>query len=498
MYMRKIILSALMLASMIFSVNATVYMNVKSVGGKTDKFDVEEVKEVIYVEESVVLTQDTAGSGIQGVSVSGKTGGYTYVDLGLSSGTMWATYNVGASSPKEYGSYFAWGETETKEEYGYNNYKWGYNIGSFIKYNSEDLKSILDPDDDAATANWGGAWRTPTQEERSELSSGCDWEWVSDFNGSGISGLKGISKRNGKSIFFPAAGVKEDNSLYEDGERGYYWSSALNNLSESESFQITSSNFETKSNGRCWGLSVRAVTSTKILYMCVKCADGSVTKFDMHDIVEIKYEEFSEEYGITISGKIGNYDYVDLGLPSGLKWATYNVGASTPLEYGGYYAWGETSQKRDYSQETYIWFEGSYTNVTKYRMAGMSLTLSDDAAAANWGESWRMPTPVELQELVDNCTWEKVNKFKGSMINGWLGTSKTNGNVIFLPAGGMGNGEFSNYKGDKLFYWSSTMGSYTYTITETLDVKDLKELNNKLKMDNSYRYYGESVRAVSE
>ena len=151
-----------------------------------------------------------------------------YVDLGLS--VKWATFNVGANKPEDYGDYFAWGETEPKEMYDQNTYKWYSSVSSKLtkyctnsSYGNVDNKTVLEASDDAATANWGGQWRMPTKEERDELYEYCDWEWVERSNG--VSGYQITSKINGNSIFLPLAGCKDGdwvNSYY-----GFYWTSSL-------------------------------------------------------------------------------------------------------------------------------------------------------------------------------------------------------------------------------------------------------------------------------
>ena len=151
-----------------------------------------------------------------------------YVDLGLS--VKWATFNVGANKPEDYGDYFAWGETEPKEMYDQNTYKWYSSVSSKLtkyctnsSYGNVDNKTVLEASDDAATANWGGQWRMPTKEERDELYEYCDWEAVERSNG--VSGYQITSKINGNSIFLPLAGCKDGdwvNSYY-----GFYWTSSL-------------------------------------------------------------------------------------------------------------------------------------------------------------------------------------------------------------------------------------------------------------------------------
>ncbi|MBR3074554.1 MAG: hypothetical protein IKH11_02200, partial [Bacteroidales bacterium] len=159
-----------------------------------------------------------------------------YVDLGLPSGLKWATFNIGATKPEEYGDYFAWGETEPKSNYHWSTYKWcNGSSNSLTKYNYDssygtvDNKTVLDPEDDAAHVNWGGSWRTPTDAELIELKSNCNWVWTGNYNGTGVTGMIVTSNRAGftdKSIFLPAAGVRS--SQYElQGAWGGYWSASL-------------------------------------------------------------------------------------------------------------------------------------------------------------------------------------------------------------------------------------------------------------------------------
>ncbi|MCR5139410.1 MAG: hypothetical protein K6B45_04520 [Bacteroidaceae bacterium] len=162
----------------------------------------------------------------------GEFNGHAYVDLGLPSGILWATCNVGANNPEDYGDYLAWGETTTKTTYDWSSYKWcnGSNT-SLTKYNTKssygtvDNKTVLDLEDDAAHVNWGGSWRMPTDDEWTELRNNCTWTWTSQ---GGHNGDKVTSKSNGNSIFLPAAGYRWDSSLSGAGEYGYYLSSSLN------------------------------------------------------------------------------------------------------------------------------------------------------------------------------------------------------------------------------------------------------------------------------
>ena len=156
--------------------------------------------------------------------------GHEYVDLGLS--VKWATCNVGATKPEEYGDYFVWGEVEPKAEYTWSTYKYGTAYDQLTKYCDDssygkdgfmDNKTVLDPEDDAAIANWGGAWRMPTYAEFSELKNNCTCTWTTQ---NGVYGYK-VTGPNGNSIFLPAAGCMVGVAFNNAGSNGYYWSSSL-------------------------------------------------------------------------------------------------------------------------------------------------------------------------------------------------------------------------------------------------------------------------------
>ena len=160
-----------------------------------------------------------------------KHNNHDYVDLGLPSGTLWATCNVGANSPEEYGNYYAWGEATPKDNYDWDTYKLTTDgCTTFTKYNTDsnygtvDNKTTLDPEDDAAAVNWAGKWRMPTDDEWTELHENCTWTWTS-LNG--VNGYEVKSKTNGNSIFLPAAGYRYYDILGLAGYDGYYWSSSL-------------------------------------------------------------------------------------------------------------------------------------------------------------------------------------------------------------------------------------------------------------------------------
>ena len=191
---------------------------------------------------------------------------YVAVDLGLS--VKWATCNVGASKPEDYGDYYAWGETEPKTTYNWSYYKWcsgssttltKYNTSS--EYGTVDNKTVLDLEDDAARANWGGAWRMPTDAEWTELRENCTWTWTNDYNGTGIKGEIVTSNNNGNFIFLPAAGYRNDDFLYDAGYDGNYWSSSLYTDIPGGAWYVNfySDGVGRNGNYRYFGLSVRPV-----------------------------------------------------------------------------------------------------------------------------------------------------------------------------------------------------------------------------------------------
>lgn len=189
------------------------------------------------------------------------------VDLGLS--VNWAGWNVGAGSPEEYGGYYAWGETEEKEVYDWDTYKWcNGSSGTLTKYCTDsddgtvDNKTVLEPADDVARKKWGDGWRMPTKEELNELRNKCQWEWM-DYNG--VSGCK-VTGTNGNSIFLPAAGYYFCTSLAFADSDGCYWGSTVNSNNSfiidndyAYSVGFNSGNHDVGRGSRCYGKSVRPV-----------------------------------------------------------------------------------------------------------------------------------------------------------------------------------------------------------------------------------------------
>lgn len=351
--------------------------------------------------------------------------GLEAVDLGLPSGRKWANMNIGATAPEDYGIYFSWGETQPKDFYDWNSYQWGawmeaFQEGSIKKYNT-----ALNPEDDAATMNWGGKWRMPTKKEFEELiaNTTATFELKND---SAV--IKLTSNVNGASIYLPIAGFWNGTTITTERQYAYYWTSTLSK--------------ETVNN--------KSVDAYSAFFE----ADGSVGDKGV--------ASFRRPVGHTVRSVIAKSDVsvysiapaaaeaVDMGLS--VMWANMNVGAESEEEWGNFYAWGETGTKHQYgwyySYATGVdaygteisvrvapnYKFGAYdTEITGYTGATM-LEPADDAATANWGNEWRTPTREDFEELFENTKQKKdvVNNIKGVRF-----ISKTNSsNSIFIPYSG--------------------------------------------------------------
>lgn len=348
------------------------------------------------------------------------------VDLGLPSGLMWASCNLGASKPEEYGYYYAWGETEPKDSYFAESYKWMDADGKLIKYcNNPDIgivdnRETLDLEDDAAHVHLGGQWRMPTRDEMNELMEFCSWTWTMQ------NGLRGrmVTGPNGNSIFLPAAGAKNRNDYFLTDGYGYYWTSSLftNDFYDASNLYFYSGHIGWGHDRRYAGFPIRPV-------------------FDK-------------------SGPLVHApEVVDLGLS--VKWASMNLGATKPDECGEYYAWGETVPKTNYSWESYRFgHEASSESMTKYNSTdGLNILLpEDDAAHVLLKGDWRMPTYDEWYELKKQCEWVEIKQ--GGAIVGYTVTSKVNGASITLPTAGYKDGmDVKNANTARYWYSSLTNGN---------------------------------------
>ena len=370
-----------------------------------------------------------------------------------------------------------------------------------------------------------------------ELIAYCTWKWVAvdDVFGYMVTGS------NGNSIFMPAAGYRNGTELYNCGNYGYYWGGTLNTYESYCAHLVYFFNgYMGWNNGdRYCGQTVRPVNPKSKVYELSVVSDGkgvasiknekktcvtvvNGTKVTVTAKADKGYEfagwfiadstsAISTEtaYTFAISKNVelvakfktpfdaNGYDYVDLGLPSGLKWATCNVGAAKPEEFGSYFAWGETEEKAHYGWESYTWCSGSENTMTKYctdKYYGAAdektiLEADDDVAHVQWGGSWRMPTAEEMQELSSKCVWEWTTL---NYVNGYRVTGP-NGNSIFLPAAGCRYAAKLDAVGRYGFYLSGSLytnnGNYSSLLYFSRFSYDCY---------NNYRYYGHTVRPVAE
>ena len=226
-------------------------------------------------------------------------------------------------------------------------------------------------------------------------------------------------------------------------------------------------------------------------YMEVYRNNGNRIHFQVEDLDSILFSDGEDS--------TSSHEYVDLGLS--VKWATCNVGANVPYEYGDYYAWGETETKNNYDWSTYRYCMGRDSTMTKYcnfSYGGYNgfmdnktnLDLDDDVAHVKWGGNWRMPTSIEQEELRDQCTWSWTCL---NGINGYTVTSKKKGyedRWIFVPSGGIYVGDKIENMGSMGFIWSSSLTSRPWSsYVLFMGMSDIKASRH-------FRYYGHNVRPV--
>ena len=243
----------------------------------------------------------------------------------------------------------------------------------------------------------------------------------------------------------------------------------------------------------CMFATAQEVAVGEFLY--IYHSDKTVEQISVSEIDNLKFVEVETVQSPDSSSAALQYVAIDLGLPSGIKWASCNVGATTPEEAGGYFAWGEIEEKENYGWENYIWCNGSGLSLTKYCVKEgygtvdnkTLLDVENDVARAVCGGNWRMPTTAEMQELIDNCTWEwtSVNDVEGYRVIG------SNGNNIFLPAAGLNDNDAVENVGIG-YYWS-------VSVADDDDCSCGLSFDNGMKGCCNYkRFYGLTVRPVCE
>ena len=429
---------------------------------------------------------------------------HEYVDLGLPSGTLWATCNVGANAPEEYGDYFAWGETEPKDYYDWSTYQYcngSYNTLTKYCSNSNygyigftDSITTLLSEDDAATANWGADWRMPTKEEWQELYNNTTVIWTT------LNGVNGklFTASNGNSIFLPATGYRGEDSLYSIGLHGYYWTSSLYTYqSNAWDFHFNSFNCSAFHSVRSFGESVRPVRYTPQNNNPIGAINGKFT---------------INANGDQIYFSKGNLQYI--GSASTPYWKF----ADNQWDYLGDN--GQGSEDQDVDRDLFGWGTSGYnhnnrnfqpwcisTNSWDYYAYGVyNNNLYDQTGQADWGYNpisnggnqecfgWRTLTHEEWTYLFETRTtnsgilyvmgkvngingvillpdsWipsiyplnsSNVNDFDGNTISeeDWINIFEVNG-AVFLPASGGRYGNAFSFLGSNGYYWSSSFCSY--------------------------------------
>lgn len=358
--------------------------------------------DTIPVENVAKITFGNAGS----TDIPDDPQQLTMVDMGLS--VKWASCNMGAAKPEEYGNFYAYGEIEPKSEYTLQNYKWINQ--DWLDYGDEQYDeweryyklgaTITGTPYDVAHMKLGDKWRMPTQTEWIELINNCTFTW--EAIGS-VSGIRATSKVNGNSIFFPAAGNYVDDKHTHDGSGCFLWT-ATEYIQDDISKEVRNyrANLDAKNHS----------------------ADG-------YDYPEVGFNVRAVYGDVPVVQPVQNVaEEVDLGLS--VKWADRNVGAKGSSSAGDFYCWGEVLPKQYYHTYNSVYYDpwsDTFTDIGQ-NIGGTQY----DAATAVLGEGWRIPTKAEWEELINNCEWTADSY--GFTVKG------PNGNSIYLRACGQGT-----YKG---------------------------------------------------
>jgi len=566
---------------------------------------------VATVSDDGAVTAVSLGTAV--ITVKSVDGGYTAscevtvkdeseivpqaVDLGLPSGVKWASFNLGATSPEDFGDYYAWGEPEPyylpghalddpckdwkpgKEGgYDWDSYKWikgnEYDY-VYTKYNHDDNAFTFkdyDYEDDVARANWGGEWRTPGKADMEELLGYCVWA-LEELNG--VVGFRLKSIINGNSIFLPLGGRRMYTQTKHIGHYGQYMTACLASLSI-KCYVDYVFNDDTMFGGAGTGYSVESryigtlvrpvlgeekvipVTGVSLDKSEITMLPGQTYKFtatvvpedatykyyllwsyDDNGVVEVYNESvialkpgkavvtvktkdggFQASCVVTVLGESDiPHEAVDLGLPSGVKWASVNLGASSPEEFGDYYAWGETEpyyqpghsqddpckfwregKVNGYTYSSYRWYSSGWTrynisseygivdNKTSFR----DYDYEDDAARAKWAGEWRMPSKADWDELNEKCTWTwtGLNGVSGYRVSGPSGES------IFIPAAGMRAKSSIIHSGEGNYYSSDLAVSLEHQNPTSAYEMWFDQTQHTTDYWIAARYCGCSVRPV--
>ena len=362
------------------------------------------------------------------------------VDLGLNSGLLWASHNVGAISPEDPGSYYAWGETEEKEVYDWSNYL----LANGTEKSVYDFDDFSGTDYDVAHVKWGDGWRMPTMLELKELYQSTH---KTDTVINGVKCLK-LSRYGSKYIILPLAGLKKSDVLDKYGEYGFYWTTSRasgTNYWESGwllSYYPDAYGFYARNTSY---MPIYEQSFNRYLGLCVR------------PVKDRKKEDISLTEG----------DFVDLGLS--VKWASHNMGASLPEEKGDYYAWGLTEPGQTFNNFTYPYFNERWyqTGLPQYRAIAENICGTEyDAARVKLGGTCRLPSKDEVEELISQCTFRWIY-YKGTY--GALFTGP-NGNTIFMPKTGYNWGGIENPY--YVYCWTGTQHETNVSAAYWLKITD--------------------------
>ncbi|MCM1092705.1 MAG: hypothetical protein NC421_02005 [Lachnospiraceae bacterium] len=424
-----------------------------------------------------------------------KDNGHEYVDLGLDCGLGWATMNVGASNVEESGEYYAYGETQPKKHYDWDNYKWCNGSEITINKYGAGVDGILElyPEDDVVKTEWGGDWRMPTWNELSELKEKCV---VTSIKQNGVSGYQ-VKGPNGNTIFIPAAGKFDrtcTNLPRYKGENAYLRSSTLYSSSAENARVVYWSSYRSSGtkNFRSTGHTVRGVIPLPVPYIVIYDKTGRI----IYEVAQSKIKTINYLNLNKTVYSVQGHDCVDLGLPSDLKWATMNIGASSKSECGNYFAWGEVSSKTDFSWTNYELCRGAYDSLIKYNKNDKKLTLEsvNDAASQLWGDKWRLPTKEDVQELIEYCNFE-LNYIEGKPIYRCEGP---NGQYIYIPLSGYAYGNEITASGENvMLYTASRAVDNIEDVVHMAFILKINSADGNPMVSRIGRSYGINIRPVA-
>ncbi len=436
-----------------------------------------------------------------------------YVDLGLPSGLLWAICNVGANATEEYGDYFAWGETQPKDDYSWNTYQYSngiygnaltkYCTNSSYGYNGfTDNLTILLPEDDAATANWGNDWRMPTKEEWQELCNNTTVIWTIQ------NGVRGrlFTAANGNSLFLPAAGFRTDDLHYYAGSFGDYWSSSLNTDVPDGAWGLdfgSGNEYNLSGYSRACGFTVRPVRAGVQNYAPTGAINGL---FSVGEGQQVYFSQGNLQYHATSNiwrFALNQFDCVGEdnsnisptynGWIDLFGWGTGNNPTNSSTngeEYNTFNEWGNniitngdnTTVWRTLTNEEwqYLYFERNTASGIRFVLARVDNRCGLVLLPDSWSSS------IYNLNNVNNVWGYNDNIITASV---WASVFEPNGAVFLPAAGGREEGtiiEGLDWNGE---YWSSTPSYYNPFHTWFH--------GSNIGTDTGHpSYYGKSVRLV--